>query len=64
MGHGATDDVGYRAVEDRHYISDLQATILHQIGLDASDLEVDVSGQPVKLVAEHEEVTPMLPIMS
>ena len=62
--HGATDEVGYKAVEDRHYISDLQATILHQIGLDASELEVEVSGQPLKLVAEHEEANPILPIIS
>ena len=27
--HGATDDVGYQAVEHRHYYSDLHATILH-----------------------------------
>jgi uncharacterized protein (DUF1501 family) len=30
---GATDDVGYKAVGRLHYISDLQATILHQMGL-------------------------------
>src|SRR2546421_2162045 len=31
--HGATDHVGYRAVENRHYFSDLHATILRQVGL-------------------------------
>ena len=31
--HGATDDVGYRAVEDRVSVNDLHATILHQLGL-------------------------------
>src|SRR5262252_9540346 len=31
---GATDDVGFKPVEHRHYIADLQATILNQIGLD------------------------------
>jgi hypothetical protein len=32
--HGATDESGYQAVADRHYVTDLQATILHQMGLD------------------------------
>ncbi len=32
--HGATDDVGYRAAEDRVSVPDLHATILHQLGLD------------------------------
>ena len=61
--HGATDEVGYRAVEDRHYISDLQATILHQLGLDAADMQVELSGQPLRLVDEHETAQPILPII-
>jgi hypothetical protein len=32
--HGATDDFGYRAVQDRVGVPDLHATILHQLGLD------------------------------
>jgi hypothetical protein len=32
--HGATDEVGYRAVEGRMSVADLHATILHQLGLD------------------------------
>jgi hypothetical protein len=37
---GATDEVGYRAVEKRHYISDLQATILHQLGLNYKKMDL------------------------
>ncbi len=48
--HGNTDDVGYRAVEHPHYIADLQATVLHQLGLDAERMEVDIDGRPVRLV--------------
>ena len=48
--HGATDEVGYRAVEHPHYIADLQATILHQLGLDAERMEVSIDGRPVRLV--------------
>jgi hypothetical protein len=37
--HGATDDIGFHAVEDRHYVTDVHATILHQLGLDPRMLE-------------------------
>src|SRR5262249_31284549 len=36
--HGATDDVGYSAVERRVTVPDLHATILHQLGLDHTRL--------------------------
>ncbi len=38
--HGATDELGFHAVEDRHYVTDIHATILHQLGLDSRKLEV------------------------
>jgi hypothetical protein len=38
--HGATDELGFHAVEKRHYITDLHATVLKQLGLDARKLEV------------------------
>ena len=38
--HGATDELGFHAVEKRHYITDLHATVLQQLGLDARKLEV------------------------
>src|SRR5436309_1290370 len=50
--HGATDDVGYQAVEHRHYYSDLHATILRQLGLDSKKMEVPVIGRTMKLVEE------------
>jgi hypothetical protein len=50
--HGATDDVGFRAAEDRHYYSDLHATILHQLGLDYKKMEVQSIGRTMKLVEE------------
>lgn len=31
---GATDEVGFKAVEDRSHVSDLHATILHLMGID------------------------------
>jgi hypothetical protein len=38
--HGATDEIGFHAVENRHYVTDIHATILHQLGLDPRHLSV------------------------
>ena len=34
IAHGATDELGFHAVENRHYVTDVHATLLHQLGLD------------------------------
>ena len=38
--HGATDELGFHAVENRHYVTDIHATVLHQLGLDPRSLAV------------------------
>ena len=38
--HGATDELGFHAVENRHYVTDIHATILKQLGLDSHKLEI------------------------
>jgi hypothetical protein len=38
--HGATDELGFHAVENPHYVTDIHATILHQLGLHSHTLEV------------------------
>ena len=38
--HGSTDEIGFHAAEQRHYVTDLHATVFHQLGLDARRLEV------------------------
>jgi uncharacterized protein (DUF1501 family) len=38
--HGATDEIGFHAVENRHYVTDVHATILRLLGLDSRRLEV------------------------
>ncbi len=38
--HGATDELGFHAAEHRHYVTDIHATVLHQLGLDPHTLEV------------------------
>jgi hypothetical protein len=47
--YGATDDVGYRAVENRMSVADLHATILHQLGLDHDRLTFVHHGRPETL---------------
>jgi hypothetical protein len=49
---GATDEVGFKAVENPHYISDLQATILKQLGLDYKKMDFILNGRPFHLVEE------------
>jgi hypothetical protein len=38
--HGVTDELGFHAVEHRHYVTDIHATILKQLGLDSHKLDV------------------------
>jgi len=52
--HGATDELGFHAVEGRHYVTDLQATLLHQMGLDHKKMSVVVNGRPFHLIEEGE----------
>ncbi|QDS95075.1 hypothetical protein FF011L_38590 [Roseimaritima multifibrata] len=40
IAHGATDELGFHAVEDRHYVTDIHATVLHQLGLDPRKLSL------------------------
>jgi hypothetical protein len=47
--HGATDEVGMAAVEDRMHVHDLHATILHLMGLDHEKLTYRYSGRDFRL---------------
>ena len=40
VAHGATDELGFHAVEHPHYVTDVHATIMRLMGLDARQLEV------------------------
>jgi uncharacterized protein (DUF1501 family) len=53
--HGATDEIGYNAVEDIVHVHDLQATILHLLGLDHLKLTYKFQGRNFRLtdVAGH-----------
>ncbi len=58
IAHGATDEIGFHAVEDRHYVTDLHATVLHQLGLDSRQLEI-----PGRKRLEIDHGAPMLAIL-
>ncbi|MBI3863146.1 MAG: DUF1501 domain-containing protein [Planctomycetia bacterium] len=46
---GATDELGFRAVDDRCHVSDLHATILHLMGLDHKQLSYFYQGLDQRL---------------
>ena len=39
--HGATDELGYHALGDAHYVTDLHATVLYSLGLKSAKLDID-----------------------
>ena len=49
QAYGATDELGYHAVENRVMVADLHATVLHQLGLDHKRVTFDVHGREERL---------------
>ena len=54
--HGATDDYGYHAVEDKVEVHDLHATMLHLLGMDHKKLTYRFGGRDMRLTDVHGEV--------
>jgi uncharacterized protein (DUF1501 family) len=55
--YGQTDELGFHIVENPVHVRDLQATILHQLGLDHERLSVRFQGLDLRLTGvEHCEV--------
>lgn len=57
---GATDEIGYYTVEDRVHVHDLQATILHLLGLDHLQLTFRSQGRDYRLTDVGGEVVSKL----
>jgi uncharacterized protein (DUF1501 family) len=57
---GATDEIGYYTVEDRVHVHDLQATILHLLGLDHLKLTYRFQGRDFRLTDVGGEVVTKL----
>ncbi len=54
--YGATDDLGYHAVENRTTVYDLWATVLHQLGIDHEALTYRHGGRDFRLTDVHGNV--------
>ena len=54
--HGATDDIGYKAVQDRVSVHDFHATVLHLLGFDHEKLTFRYSGRDFRLTDVSGEV--------
>jgi hypothetical protein len=57
---GATDELGFYAVEDRVHVHDLQATIMHLLGLDHTKLTFKFQGRDFRLTDVAGEVVTKL----
>ncbi|WP_182866175.1 DUF1501 domain-containing protein [Stieleria mannarensis] len=53
---GKTDDLGFHPVEDAVHVHDIQATILHQLGIDHERLTFTFAGRPFRLTDVHGHV--------
>ena len=51
--HGATDELGYNAVEDVVHVHDLHATMLHLLGVDHKRLTYKFQGRDFRLTDVH-----------
>ncbi len=54
--YGATDELGYNAVEDVVHVHDLHATILHLFGIDHTKLTYRFQGRDFRLTDVHGNV--------
>jgi hypothetical protein len=56
IAYGATDELGYHAVEDKCEVYDLWATVLHQLGLNHERLTYRYGGRDFRLTDVHGDV--------
>jgi len=56
LTHGATDDYGWHAIQDRVHVHDLHATILHQMGIHHEQLTYRYAGRDYRLTDVHGHV--------
>ena len=56
MSYGETDEVGLSVVKDSVHVHDLQATILHMLGIDHKRLTFRFQGRDFRLTDVHGKV--------
>ena len=54
--HGETDEIGYNVAEGQVHVHDLQATVLHQMGLEHTRLTYRFQGRDFRLTDVHGNV--------
>ena len=54
--HGATDEFGFRAIENKVHVHDLHATALHLLGFDHEQLTYRYGGRDHRLTDVHGRV--------
>ena len=56
--YGATDEYGYRVVENKLSVHDMHANMLHLLGIDHTRLTYRYSGRDIRLTDVHGEIIP------
>jgi hypothetical protein len=56
--HGSTDELGFHAADEAHYVTDIHATVMHLLGLDSRAL--DVPGRKRLDIDYGKVITPIL----
>ncbi len=56
--YGATDEYGYRVVENKLTVHDMHANMLHLLGIDHKRLTVRFSGRDMRLTDVHGKIVP------
>jgi len=56
FSYGATDEVGYTAIEGKTSVYDVQATILNQLGFNHEQFTYEFQGRPFRLTDVHGKV--------
>jgi hypothetical protein len=56
ISYGATDEFGFSAVENKVHVHDMQATILHQLGINHEKLTYKFQGRQFRLTDVHGHV--------
>jgi hypothetical protein len=56
LTYGASDELGFNAVDNRVHVHDLQATLLHQLGINHEQLTYRFQGRQFRLTDVHGQV--------
>jgi hypothetical protein len=56
LSYGASDELGFNAIENRVHVHDLQATLLHQMGINHEQLTYRFQGRQFRLTDVHGHV--------